>query len=164
MFHRWVFTLPRFFNPMNSGAQLVLHVDDDPSDTLLLQQACRKAQVSFQLKSVSDGEAAVAYLSGHSNYADRKQHPLPALMLLDLKMPRMTGFDVLTWARAQERFKVLPIIILTASNQEADIKRAYVTGANSYLVKPVGIHTLTEMARLIDAYWLGLNQQFKVTG
>ncbi len=149
---------------MNPAAHLVLHVDDDPSDTLLLQQACRKAQVSFQLKSVPDGETAVAYLSGRGVYSDREKHPLPSLALLDLKMPRMTGFDVLVWTRAQERFKLLPVIILTASNQDEDIKRAYETGANSYLVKPVGIHTLTEMARLIDAYWLGLNQQVTVIG
>lgn len=159
-----MFARPRKLNYMNPAAQLVLHVDDDPSDTLLLQQACRKAQVSFQLKSVADGETAVAYLAGRGAFSNRGQHPLPALLLLDLKMPRMTGFDVLAWARAQAHFKLLPIIILTASNQDEDIKRAYETGANSYLVKPVGIHTLTEMARLIDAYWLGLNQQVNVAG
>ena len=136
----------------------VLHVDDDPGDSLLLRQACRKAEVSFQLQSVSDGETAIAYLSGADIYADREQYPLPVLVLLDLKMPRMNGFDVLAWIRGHAQFKTLPVVVFTASNQEEDIQRAYAAGANSYLVKPVGIHTLIDMIKLIDAYWLGLNQ------
>jgi CheY-like chemotaxis protein len=92
-------------------------------------------------------------------YGDREKYPLPDLMLLDLKMPRKTGFDVLAWARSQVKFKSLPILVFTASNQEGDIRRAYELGANSYLVKPVGIHTLIEMVKMIDAYWLGMNQQ-----
>src|SRR3954464_15141329 len=89
----------------------VLHVDDDPSDTLLMEQACRKAGVSFQLRSVADGEAAIAYLSGEGIYADRERHPLPALVLLDLKMPRKTGFDVLKWIRVRSTYKPLPVVI-----------------------------------------------------
>ena len=146
---------------MNLSGNVILHVDDDPGDTLLLKQACRRADVSFQLHSVSDGEVAVAYLSGEGKYEDREQHPLPTLVLLDLKMPRMTGFDVLTWIRSQEAFKTLPVLIFTASNQEEDIRRAYELCANSYLVKPVGIHTLIEILKVIDTYWLGLNQNFK---
>lgn len=136
----------------------VLHVDDDAGDSLLLRQACRKAEVSFQLQSVSDGETAIAYLRGADVYADRERYPLPVLVLLDLKMPRMNGFDVLAWIRSQNQFKTLPVVIFTASNQEEDIQRAYLAHANSYLVKPVGIHTLTEMVKMIDTYWLGLNQ------
>ncbi|MDB6123493.1 MAG: response regulator receiver protein [Pedosphaera sp.] len=137
----------------------VLHVDDDASDSLLMKQACRKAVASFGLQSVSDGEMAIDYLSGSGVYADRSKYPLPDLMLLDLKMPRKTGFDVLEWARSQEKFKSLPILVLTASNQEGDIRRAYELGANSYLVKPVGIHTLIEMVKMIESYWLGMNQR-----
>jgi CheY-like chemotaxis protein len=144
---------------MNPSLHSVLHVDDDPSDSLLMRQACRRGAVAFHLQSVSDGEMAIDYLSGKGAYADRERFPLPSLMLLDLKMPRKTGFDVLNWARSQEQFKVLPIIIFTASSQEEDIKRAYASGANSYLVKPVSIHSLIEMIKMVDAYWLGLNQQ-----
>ncbi len=143
---------------MNATRFCVLHVDDDPSDSLLLRQACRKAEVSFQLQSVSDGETAIAYLSGVDAYADREQYPLPILVLLDLKMPRMSGFDVLAWIRRHPPFKTLPVVVFTASNQDEDIQRAYVAGANSYLVKPVGIHTLVDMIKLVDGYWLGLNQ------
>ncbi|MDB6018793.1 MAG: response regulator receiver protein [Pedosphaera sp.] len=140
------------------SAAHVLHVDDDPSDTMLTKQACSKAGVSFQLHSVSDGEMAISYLSGADRYADRDIYPLPRLILLDLKMPRKTGFDVLVWIRSQDSLRYIPVVILTASNQEEDIKRAYELGANSFLVKPVGIHTLIEMVKLVDAYWLGINQ------
>jgi CheY-like chemotaxis protein len=143
---------------MNNTHTTVLHVDDDPGDSLLVRQACRKAEVSFQLQSVSDGETAIAYLSGAGIYSDRELYPLPVLVLLDLKMPRMNGFDVLAWIRGHAQFKTLPVVVFTASNQEEDIQRAYVEHANSYLVKPVGIHTLMEMLKMIDAYWLGLNQ------
>jgi CheY-like chemotaxis protein len=147
---------------MNPIEHHVLHVDDDPSDSVLMQQACRKAQVSFVLHSVRDGEMAIEYLSGTGAYADREKHPFPALVLLDLKMPRKTGFDVLIWMREQPTCKILPVIIFTASNQEEDIKRAYECGANSYLVKPVGIHTLIEMVKMVDRYWLGLNHISKI--
>lgn len=143
---------------MNSTNNRVLHVDDDPSDSLLLRQACRKVAVSFELQSLAEGEAAIAYLSGANDYSDRERFPLPVLVLLDLKMPRMSGFDVLAWIRRHETLRVLPVIIFTASNQSEDIKRAYAAGANSYLVKPVGIHTLMEMVKKLDGYWLNLNQ------
>jgi CheY-like chemotaxis protein len=143
---------------MSTRSPHILHVDDDASDTLLMQQACRKANVSFQLHSVSDGETAIAYLSGEKEFADRDRYPLPILVLLDLKMPRKGGFDVLAWIRKESRYPALPVVIFTASNQEGDIQRAYEVGANSYLVKPVGIHTLTEMVKMIDSYWLSLNQ------
>lgn len=144
---------------MSTNGNLVLHVDDDPSDALLFKQACRRAEVSFQLKSVGDGESAVAYLAGEGEFSDRENNPLPSLVMLDLKMPRMSGFDVLTWIRSHDPFKTLPVVIFTASNQEEDIRRAYEGGANSYLVKPVGIHTLIDIVKVIDSYWLGLNQK-----
>ena len=146
---------------MSTGGNLVLQVDDDPSDTLLMQQACRRADVSFQLKSVGDGQTAIAYLAGTGSFANREENPLPALVLLDLKMPRMTGFDVLKWMRSHKAFKTLPVVVFTASNQEEDIRRAYEMGANSYLVKPVGIHTLIDMVKLLDNYWLCLNQNLQ---
>lgn len=143
---------------VNGKLNNVLHVDDDEGDTLLLQQACVKAKVSFALHSVENGEKAIAYLQGTEKYVNRERHPLPTLILLDLKMPRKNGFDVLGWIRGQDRFKSLPVIMFTASNQEEDIKRAYATGANSYLVKPVGINTLVEMMQLLDSFWFGMNQ------
>lgn len=158
--------LKSWFEPttgMSANGNLILHVDDDPSDSLLLRQASKRAEVSFQLKSLSDGEAAVRYLSGQGEFENREANPLPTLVLLDLKMPRMTGFDVLSWIRSHQAFKTLPVVIFTASNQEEDIRHAYEIGANSYLVKPVGIHTLIDILKVIDTYWLGLNQNYHYT-
>src|SRR5438105_11917743 len=90
----------------------VLHIDDDPNDTTLLQAAMRRAGVEFLLQNVEDGEHAIAYLSGTGVYADRVVHPLPALILLDLKMPRATGFEVLEWIRSHPELGGLPVVVL----------------------------------------------------
>src|SRR5260221_8898276 len=103
---------------MNNGAAIVLHADDDPNDLLPVKHACRAANLPFSLESVSDGGVAIAYLSGQTNYGDRARYPFPALVLLDLKMPRRTGFEVLEWIRGQPNLKRLPVIILTSSRHE----------------------------------------------
>jgi len=144
---------------MNNGAAIVLHADDDPNDLILVKHACRAANLPFSLESVSDGEAAIAYLSGQTTYGDRARYPFPALVLLDLKMPRRTGFEVLEWIRGQPNLKRLPVIILTSSRHEGDINWAYDRGANSYLVKPVGFEALVEMVKAIHTYWLTMNER-----
>jgi Response regulators consisting of a CheY-like receiver domain and a winged-helix DNA-binding domain len=136
----------------------ILHVEDDPNDALLFQHACQKAGVGFDLRSVNDGDQAIAYLRGTGAFSDRNQNPVPQLILLDLKMPRLSGFDVLTWIRNEVAVKSTPVIILTSSNHETDIKRAYDLGANSYLVKPVGFDALVEVARTIHSYWTHINE------
>ncbi len=136
----------------------ILHVEDDPNDALLFQHACRKAGIGFELQSVNDGDQAIAYLRGLDNFSDRQKYPFPQLILLDLKMPRLSGFDVLAWLRNEGAFKGVPVIILTSSNHETDIKRAYDLGANSYLVKPVGFDALVEVARTIYGYWLHISE------
>jgi CheY-like chemotaxis protein len=136
----------------------ILHVEDDANDALLFQHACQKAGVGFDLRAVKDGDEAMAYLKGNNGFSDRTLHPLPQLMLLDLKMPRVNGFDLLTWLRNDDYFKRLPVIILTSSNHEGDIKRAYDMGANSYLVKPVGFDALVEVVKTIYSYWFSLAQ------
>lgn len=136
----------------------ILHVEDDPNDALLFQHACRKAGVDFDLQSVNDGDQAIAYLRGADSFGDRQKHPFPQLILLDLKMPRLSGFDVLSWLRSEGAFKGVPVIVLTSSNHETDIKRAYDLGANSYLVKPVGFDALVEVARTIHGYWTHINE------
>jgi CheY-like chemotaxis protein len=141
------------------GSTTVLHVEDDPNDALLLQHACRKAGASLHLESVTDGEDALAYLRGVDHFTDREQHPLPSLVLLDLKMGRLNGFDVLTWMRKEEKFKRVPVVVLTSSNHDADVKRAYDLGANSYLVKPVNFDALVELVQAIQHYWFKLNQR-----
>jgi len=137
----------------------ILHVDDDSNDVLLLQHACRKAGIESDLQGVADGEEAIAYLRGSDKFSNREQYPVPRLILLDLKMPRLSGFEVLDWMRREEKLRRLPVVVLTSSNHEADVKRAYDLGANSYLVKPVGFDGLIELAKAVNQYWLTLNQR-----
>ncbi|HWD93993.1 MAG TPA: response regulator [Verrucomicrobiae bacterium] len=130
----------------------ILHVEDDPNDTLLFEHACRKAGVVFDLQAVSDGDQAIAYLRGANDFSDRSKHPLPELILLDLKMPRVSGFDVLAWLRSETSLKKVPVVVLTSSNHDADVKRAYDLGAKSYLIKPVGFEALVELVKTLAAF------------
>ena len=133
---------------------VVLHIDDDANDTALLQAATRRAGVSFQLHNAHDSEQAISYLSGQGNFADRKAHPLPSLVLLDLKMPRATGFELLRWIRSRIQFTNLPVIVLSGSELKDDIRRAYDIGANSYLVKPLGFEALVSMVKQLSNSWV----------
>jgi CheY-like chemotaxis protein len=136
------------------GRITVLHVDDDPNDTALLQAASRKADVAFELQNVEDGEQAMAYLSGSGKYSDRSKYQLPALVLLDLKMPRATGFEILRWIRRHSELNRLPVIVLSGSELQDDIQHAYAEGANSYLVKPLGFDSLVKLIQSVNAAWL----------
>jgi CheY-like chemotaxis protein len=136
---------------------VILHVEDDPNDVLLLEHACRKAAVECDIRRVADGDEAVAYLRGVKPFANRAEFPLPRLILLDLKMPRMNGFDVLMWLREQEALRVIPVVVLSSSNHDADLHKAYELGVNSYLMKPVSFDSLVEIVKVINDYWLRLN-------
>jgi CheY-like chemotaxis protein len=140
----------------------ILLVEDDPNDVLLVQRACRKAKVEHPLQVVGDGEAAVAYLAGQNAFTDRERYPLPGLILLDLKLPRKSGLEVLAWLREQPKLRRLPVVVLTSSNETSDINQAYDLGANSYLVKPVAFDNLEDLLRMISRYWMVLNQQPRV--
>ena len=137
----------------------VLIAEDDPSDIFLLKRAFSLAQVPATLHFVRDGQEAIDYLDGDAGYKDRSAHPLPDLLLLDLKMPKLNGFDVLHWLRRQPGLKRLLVAILTSSDQPEDINRAYDLGANSYLLKPHNSTQLSELVALVKRYWLDLNQQ-----
>lgn len=131
----------------------ILMVEDEPNDVLLMQRAFLKAKLANPIQVAEQGETAVAYLSGETPYGDRGRFPLPALMLLDLKLPRMSGFEVLVWLRQQPVLKRLPVVVLTSSKESRDINRAYELGANSYLVKPVDFDDLLETAKTLNHYW-----------
>ncbi len=133
-------------------------VDDNPDDVFLIERAFRRANMSAPF-AVSDGEEAVSYLAGEGAYADRQRHPLPALMLLDLKLPRLSGLEVLRWLREQPGLSRLPVVVLTSSRENADINLAYDLCANSYLVKPVSPDALQEMINTLDLYWARINQK-----
>ncbi|MBW4606030.1 MAG: response regulator [Hassallia sp. WJT32-NPBG1] len=138
----------------------ILLVEDDPNDILLTQRAFRKANLEeASLQIVSDGDSAVCYLSGEGEYSDRDRYPLPVVMLLDLKLPRRSGHEILAWLRQQPELKRLPVIILTSSKENMDINQAYDLGANSYLVKPIGLTALVEVVQTLNLYWLLLNEQ-----
>ncbi len=135
----------------------ILLVEDNPDDAELLEYAFRKAGIANPLLALADGDAAVNYVGERGAYADRTRHPLPELILLDLKLPRRSGFEVLGFIRGQDATRHTPVVVLTSSSQPGDIQRAYEAGANSYLVKPVGRDTLIEMVRSLKAYWIKLN-------
>src|ERR1044071_8088044 len=97
---------------------VLLHVEDDPNDVLLLQRAFRKANAQLTIQAVTDGDKAVAYLNGTNDYADREKYPLPAIVLLDLKMPRKSGLEVLQWIRGEQKLRRLVVIIFTSSKHD----------------------------------------------
>jgi CheY-like chemotaxis protein len=130
----------------------ILLVDDNPHDVVLLRLAFRRVGIIDPIKLVKDGAEAMRYLKGEGIYADRHAYPTPTLMLLDLKMPQTSGFDVLRWVREQTDLKRLIVVVMTGSKQDDDVQRAYQLGADSYLVKPTKFSDLVEMTQCLKAY------------
>lgn len=141
-------------NDLGGQVFTVLHIDDDPNDTELLRAAVRKANAPFILHNAEDGENAIAYLSGKGVYADRDRYHLPSLILLDLKMPRATGFEILSWIRAHPELGEMPVAVLSGSERQEDIRQAYASGANSYHVKPLGFDALVALVKSLDQAWV----------
>jgi CheY-like chemotaxis protein len=135
----------------------ILVADDDAQDTMLIEFAAKKAALGLRLQSVTDGEQAIDYLLGRERFADRQAHPFPSLLLLDLKMPKVSGFDVLDFVRKQPGLRQLPIIIFSSSDDPKDIQRAYDSGANSYLCKPHSNDDLSALLKALEEYWCKFN-------
>jgi CheY-like chemotaxis protein len=142
--------------------EIILLVEDNPQDVLLIQRAFRKANLSVPLQVVGDGEAAVQYLSGQEPYGDRSCYPLPLLILLDLKLPRKSGTEVLAWLQQQPVLKRLPVVVLTSSREYADINNVYDLGANAYMVKPVAFDNLVDIVKTLNMHWLIFNEKPQV--
>ncbi len=138
--------------------KFILLAEDDANDVLLLERAFEKAGLGDSLKIVRDGDQALQYFDGRDSYADRKKFPLPFLLLLDLKMPGTDGFEVLQRLRQDPEFKRLLIVVLTSSNRQSDVDRAYEMGANSYLVKPVSFEEMANLIRRFEMYWTEINR------
>ena len=138
--------------------QYILLVEDDPNDVLLIQRAFQKAGLRNALKVVRDGEQAIDYLSGHDPYANRERFPVPFMVLLDLRMPGTDGFAVLEWVRSDPALNRMLVVVLTSSNLQADIDKAYELGANSYLVKPVEFSEMVNMVQRFEIYWTEINR------
>jgi CheY-like chemotaxis protein len=145
---------------------LILLAEDDENDITLFRRALLTADIRNPVEIVRDGEEAIAYLKGEGQFSDRVKYPLPALMLLDLKMPRIDGFQVLDWIRRQSELKALRVVVLTVSRDIYDVTRAYRFGANSFLVKSLDSQTFTQLVESIHQYWLsaGLAPQISRPG
>jgi CheY-like chemotaxis protein len=142
----------------------ILIVEDNPTDVMLIRRGFDKARLANPVQIAGDGDAAVDYLFGAGPYADRQQFPLPILILLDLKLPKRSGLEVLEWLRMQETLKRIPVVVLTSSGQDRDVNAAYDIGVNSYLVKPVEFDGLLHMLKAVNMYWLMLNERPRFDG
>lgn len=142
---------------MSPALPVLALAEDNADDVFFMKRAMKAAGIANPLEILGDGRQAVEYLAGRGPYADRKAHPLPCLLLLDLKLPLLTGFEVLEWIRGRPETKSLPVIVLTSSGQVKDINRAYELGANSFLVKPSGADNLAGQMRAFRLYWLEQN-------
>ena len=138
---------------MNATNSTILLVEDSENDADTLKRTLKKAKIANPLEVVTDGREAMAYLSGDGRFADRARFPLPFLVLLDLKLPKRDGFEVLQWMRGQSQLADIPVIVLTVSNDGSDHQRAYALGARSYLVKPPGIEELQRVMNQMQIYW-----------
>ena len=138
--------------------QVILLVEDNADDEALTLRALRKNNITNKVVVARDGVEAVDYLFGTGSYAGRDPQDLPRMVLLDLKLPKLNGFEVLEKLRADQRTRLLPVIILTSSKEQRDIAHGYHLGANSYVRKPVDFAEFLEAVKILGIYWLALNQ------
>jgi CheY-like chemotaxis protein len=135
-------------------AHAILLVEDNEDDVFLMKRALRAAGVANPVYVVETGQQAVDYLAGMPPYQDRAKHPMPVIVFLDLKLPLLSGHEVLAWIRAQRQLEGLTVVVLTSSNEPSDVRRSYSLGANSYLVKPLTAQQLVDLAKAFKWSWL----------
>lgn len=145
-------------NDISMDKPILLLVEDNLDDIALTVRAFRKASTEIELVVVRDGAEALNYLLGPEASGQQRDGQLPTIVLLDLKLPKLNGLEVLRQVRANARTRCLPVIVFTSSREEQDIAAAYAYGANSYLRKPVDFTVFSEMARLLSIYWLQFNE------
>jgi CheY-like chemotaxis protein len=145
-------------------SRTMLLVEDNEDDIFLMQRALKYAGIANPLQIVNDGEAAIDYLSGAGVYQDRTRFPLPFIVFLDLKLPYLNGFEVLTWIRSQMTLPNLIVVVMTSSAERRDHERAYALGARSYLVKPPTPEMLLELVHSLESFWskLGDTEVFRL--
>lgn len=142
---------------MINGIDIVL-VEDNPDDVELTLRAFRKHNLANKIHVLRDGEEALECLFGTGRYAEQQFHERPRLILLDLKLPKVDGLEVLRRCKSDPRTKTIPVVILTSSKEESDLVKSYDLGVNSYIVKPVDFPQFTEAVRHLGLYWMLLNQ------
>ena len=135
----------------------ILVAEDDPNDIMLLRRAFYKAGVEVPIHFVRDGQEVIDYLQGQPPFEDPAQNPVPTLLLLDLKMPKLNGFEVLEWLRRQAFLHRLPVVIFSGSSEPEDRRKAYSLGAGSYVVKPQDPDQFMEVVRVLKRYWVDIN-------
>lgn len=138
--------------------KIILLVEDNPDDELLAIRALKKNNISNEVVVARDGVEALDYLFGTGAHAGRDMSEMPQIILLDLKLPKIDGLEVLRRLRSDERTKLLPVVVLTSSREEQDLTESYSLGANSYIRKPVNFAQFTEAIRQLGLYWLVLNE------
>lgn len=136
----------------------ILVADDSDEDAFILRHAFEKSGLEAPLLFVKDGQELIDYLTGTDDYSDRKTHPMPRVVLLDLKMPRLDGFDVLRWLQKHPELRRLIVTVLSSSNRSMDVNLAYDLGANSYVVKPDSLTGYDNIVEKIRGYWLDVNR------
>lgn len=138
---------------------MILLIEDDPADSRLIQRALMQVGVPDPVLRLTNGEDAISYMRGDHPYENRRSYPLPTLLLLDIKLPKKNGFEVLDWIRKQlTPLRRTPVIMMTSSRHSMDVNRAYDLGVNSYLVKPETTEQLVGQCRIINEYWLSANE------
>lgn len=144
---------------MNPEEAPLLHVEDDPDDVIFFRRALARTGLHIPVRVARDGYEAVAYLAGQGDYQDRARHPLPRLIVLDLKLPKKTGLEILGWLRGEPAVKAISVVVLTSSNEVSDMDRAKELGIEAFYVKPAQFPKLVEIAESIGRYWTVLREK-----
>jgi len=134
--------------------ETILYADDDDNDHFLVTRTLKQLSTPVEIHCVGDGVEAVEYLSGAGQFVDRSLFPIPTLMFLDIKMPRMGGFEVLAWIKEHAVFKALPVVMVSSSNQQPDVDRAYKLGASAYIVKPAKLEDFRKLFKATGEFFL----------
>jgi CheY-like chemotaxis protein len=142
----------------SKGKMILLLAEDEDNDVVLFQRALRKAGVNISLHRVSDGEEAINYIGGKDGFKDRHAFPFPDLVVVDLKMPRKNGIDVIDWVRQSEA-KRLRILVLSSSQEKKDVNKAFDSGANAYMTKPHNFEELTSMIKHLHVFWAEVSER-----
>ena len=133
--------------------EVVLVAEDNPDDALLLRRALERAGIKARVRFMQDGDEMLLYLQGLGAYANRAANPPPSLIILDLKMPRKSGLEVLEWLSNHKECAVVPTVVMSSSNLLEDVQTAYALGANTYFVKPTTFEELVETMKMLKDYW-----------
>lgn len=143
---------------INMADKVILLVDDNEHDVFLTQRALKKSNIANDLVIANDGQEALDYLFGNGKHKGRNLSQMPVVTFLDIKMPRVDGFEVLKQIRANPQTKHLPVVILTASKEDIDIVKGYTEGCNAYVTKPVGFDQFADAIRQLGLFWMVLNE------